>query len=38
MIGNSGIDQDVQAKMDAYRGNPKGLEQKYAQNKQLIEF
>ena len=38
MIGNSGIDQDVQAKMDAYRGNPKGLEQKYAQNKQLIDL
>jgi hypothetical protein len=38
MIGNSGIDQDVQAKMDAYRGNPRGLEQKYAQNKQLIDL
>ena len=38
MIGNSGIDQEVQAKMDAYRGNPNALAQKYSQNQQLIDL
>lgn len=38
MIGNSGIDQDVQAKMDAYRGNPNALAQKYSQSQQLIDL
>lgn len=38
MIGNRGIDQDVQAKMDAYRGNPQALAQKYSQNQQLIDL
>jgi hypothetical protein len=38
MIGNSGIDQDVQAKMDAYRGNPQALAQKYSQSQQLIDL
>ena len=38
MIGSSGIDQEVQAKMDAYRGNPNALAQKYSQNQQLIDL
>lgn len=38
MIGNRGIDQDVQAKMDAYRGNPQALAQKYSQSQQLIDL
>lgn len=38
MIGMPGIDQEVQAKMDAYRGNPNALAQKYSQNQQLIDL
>jgi predicted GIY-YIG superfamily endonuclease len=38
MIGNRGIDQDVQAKMDAFRGNPQALAQKYSQSQQLIDL
>ena len=38
MIGNRGIDQDVQNKVDAYRGNPNALAQKYQQNQQLIDL
>ena len=36
MIG--GINQDVQAKMDAYRGNPQALAQQYSQSQQLIDL
>lgn len=38
MIGNRGIDQEVQSKVDAYRGNPQALAQKYSQNQQLIDL
>lgn len=38
MIGNRGIDQEVQNKVDAYRGNPNALAQKYSQNQQLIDL
>jgi hypothetical protein len=38
MIGNRGIDQEVQNKVDAYRGNPDALAQKYSQNQQLIDL
>jgi hypothetical protein len=38
MIGNRGIDQDVQAKMDAYRGNPQALAQQYSKSQQLIDL
>ena len=34
----NGIDQDVQAKMNAYRGNPQALAQKYSQSQQLIDL
>lgn len=33
-----GIDQEVQSKVDAYRGNPNALAQKYQQNQQLIDL
>lgn len=32
------IDQDIQSRVDAYRGNPQALQQKYAQNQQLIDL
>jgi len=38
MIGNRGIDQDVQSTVDAYRGNPNALAQRYTQNQQLIDL
>ena len=38
MIGNRGIDQEVQNKVDAYRGNPNALAQQYQQNQQLIDL
>jgi hypothetical protein len=38
MIGNRGIDQEVQNKVDAYRGNPNALAQQYSQNQQLIDL
>ena len=33
-----GIDQQVQQTADAYRGKPQMLQQKYAQNQQLIDL
>lgn len=35
---NGGIDQQIQQKVDAYRGKPEALQQRYAQNKQLIDL
>jgi hypothetical protein len=32
------IDQEVQRRMDAYRGNPQALMQRYQQNQQLIDL
>lgn len=32
------IDQDIQRRMDAYRGNPQMLMQRYQQNQQLIDL
>lgn len=32
------IDQDIQRRMDAYRGNPQALMQRYQQNQQLIDL
>lgn len=34
----AGIEQLIQQKEDAYRSNPQALEQKYSQNKQLIDL
>jgi len=35
---NGGIDQQVQQKVDAYRSKPQLLQQRYAQNKELIDL
>lgn len=32
------IDQEIQQKVDAYRGNPQALQQRYAQNQQLVDL
>lgn len=34
----NGIDQEIQAKVDAYRGNPQQLMQRYQQNQQLVDL
>lgn len=33
-----GIEGEIQSRMDAYRGNPQMLQQKYAQNQELIDL
>ena len=33
-----GIDDTIQQKVDAYRGNPAALQRRYAQNRQLIDL
>ena len=33
-----GIDDVVQKKVDAYRGNPAALQQRYAQNQELVDL
>ena len=38
MIGNRGIEGDVAARMDAYRGNPNALMQRYSQSQELIDL
>lgn len=35
---NNGIEGDVQSRMDAFRGNPQALAQRYSQNQQLIDL
>jgi len=35
---NNGIEGDVQSRMDAFRGNPQALAQRYAQDQQLIDL
>lgn len=35
---NRGIDADVQERMNAYRGNPQALMQRYAQSQQLVDL
>lgn len=32
------IDQEIQSKVDAYRSNPQALQQRYAQNQQLVDL
>jgi hypothetical protein len=32
------IDQEIQQKVDAYRSNPQALQQRYAQNQQLVDL
>jgi hypothetical protein len=38
MAMNGGIDQQINQKMDAYRGNPQQLMQRYQQNQQLVDL
>ena len=38
MIGQTGIDGDVQDRMDAYRGNPQALMQRYSQTQELVDL
>jgi hypothetical protein len=38
MIRDRGIDGDVAARMDAYRGNQQGLMQRYSQSQELIDL
>jgi hypothetical protein len=33
-----GIDQEIQRRMDAYRGNPQGLQQRYQMSQQLLDL
>ena len=33
-----GIDQEIQRRMDAYRGNPQALQQRYQMNQQLLDL
>lgn len=35
---NNGIEGDVQSRMDAFRGNPQALAQRYSQDQQLIDL
>jgi len=34
----AGIDQQIQTKVDAYRNNPQALQERYAQNQQLVDL
>jgi hypothetical protein len=38
MAMNGGIDQQINQKVDAYRGNPQQLMQRYQQNQQLVDL
>jgi hypothetical protein len=38
MIGEMGLNGDVQSRMDAYRGNPQALMQRYAQSQELVDL
>ena len=37
-IPGTGLDQAIQAKMDAYRSDPRKLQQRYQQNQQLLDL
>jgi len=37
-LGDGGLDAQVEARMDAYRGNPDKLKQRYGQNKELLDL
>jgi len=38
MIGEMGISGDIQNRMDAYRGNPQALMQRYSQSQELVDL
>jgi len=37
-LENGGLDAQVEQRMDAYRGNPQQLQQRYGQNKELLDL
>ncbi len=37
-IGDGGLDAQVEQRMDAYRGNPQKLQQRYGANKELLDL
>ena len=37
-LGNGGLDAQVEQRMDAYRGNPQQLQQRYGANKELLDL
>ena len=37
-LGNGGLDAQVEQRMDAYRGDPQKLQQRYGQNKELLDL
>ncbi len=37
-LGDGGLDAQVEQRMDAYRGDPKKLQQRYGQNKELLDL
>ena len=37
-LGDGGLDAQVEQRMDAYRGNPQKLQQRYGQNKELLDL
>jgi hypothetical protein len=37
-LGNGGLDAQIEQRMDAYRGNPQQLQQRYGQNKELLDL
>ena len=37
-LGDGGLDAQVEARMDAYRSNPQKLQQRYGQNKELLDL
>ena len=38
VMENGGLDAQVEQRMDAYRGNPQKLQQRYGQNKELLDL
>ena len=37
-LGDGGLDAQIEQRMDAYRGNPKKLQQRYGANKELLDL
>ncbi len=37
-LGDGGLDAQVEQRMDAYRGNPQKLQQRYGANKELLDL
>jgi len=37
-LGDGGLDAQIEQRMDAYRGNPQKLQQRYGANKELLDL